>query len=116
MRKKVNNFVRFMRKLDGKPVPKEFTWDKESLRRTDILDLYSLRLTAQGNFIHLNDAFVWRTSPQGHDYWYVREEGIEELSGEDFTFLRELLDYYSTQDMDDDEHLLDVLEDTAVEF
>ena len=108
MRKKVNNFVHFMRKLDGKPVPKEFPWDEENLRRTDILGLSSLRLAAQGDFTRLIDAFDWRTTPQGHNYWCRKQEGREELSGEDFTFLRELLDHCSAQDMED-ERLLDVL-------
>lgn len=111
MRKKVNNFVRFMRKLDGKTVPekRESKWDEESLRKTSIIELSSLRLAAQGRHLHLISAFAWRMSPQGHDYWHVREEGIEELSEEDLAFLRQLYEYHQQEDGYDLEFYLDDL-------
>lgn len=101
MRELNNGFVHFMCKLDGKPLPKE-NKRKYSTLSVDGVDLcscceddpYILLDVLDGDYEYLSDTFLWRTTPQGHDYWVLREQGIEPMSEEDYAFVRAVYERY----------------------
>ena len=91
MRKKPNGFTKFMAKLEGKPVrsskPK---WSVKDLDYVVVYCLVSLRNLCDGYPDELEQAFSWRHTPQGYDYWRSRCFEGEPMSEEDWEFCDEL--------------------------
>lgn len=95
MRQKGKGFSAFMCKLDGrepvvKSTPRMFSVeDVEEIREHHLLD------AIDGDVDCLWRAFLWRTTPQGHDYWQERANGYVDLSEDDLDYLQELLEMVS---------------------
>lgn len=92
MRTRDNGFNRFMCKLEGKPFEIRDKWSIQELKSVDVELKTSLELVLSGRPSYLIDAFAWRTTPQGHDYWLSRYEERTPISDEDYLFLRKLLE------------------------
>lgn len=100
MRQAINGFTRFMCKLEGKPVvPLKKTtgrWTVSQLVNTDVLDLEYLEDVMVGYpEENLSYSFVWRSTPQGHLYWEVRDNGDVEMSDDDYDFCEALYEVHS---------------------
>ena len=56
----------------------------KNLEERDLLDLFILRASqdyqapavSENSFIHLHNAFAWRKTPEGHDFWMELERKI----------------------------------------
>lgn len=70
-----------------------YQWDTEVLRNVHVFSLVQLMSVCKGVRSSLLNAFDWRTTPQGSDYWLERHSGTQLLTEEDKQFLKELYDY-----------------------
>jgi len=95
MREKTNGFTKFITKLEGKPAEPTCTWSTEELKEVEVLFIRSLRRVCEGNSRNLIDAFVWRHTPQGHDYWSNIHIGHTRMSEDDREFCRALLEAHT---------------------
>ena len=57
------------------------------------IHLQALQEVIEGNSTALLRAFHWDSTKQGHCYWILRCVGKEQLSNEDYRWLRGLLKY-----------------------
>jgi len=99
MRQRINGFVSFMCKLDGKPIPEKTKRPKVTLETFPSLCVEEnseeiLLSVLNGDYENLCDAFIWRETPHGHDYWSLRDEGIELMSDEDYVYVRQVYQRY----------------------
>ena len=95
MRQRINGFVSFMCKLDGKPIPEKTKRPKVTLETFPSLcgveNLEEILISVlHGEYRNLCDAFIWRETPHGHDYWDLRCEGIEPMSDEDYVYVMQV--------------------------
>jgi len=88
------DYVSFMRKVDGRPKPTRNT--KQFYTGSMTVDTESVEnLLAGGDTALLDYAFLWRSTPQGHEYWYDIRSGTCEVCPEGKEFLKFLLREYS---------------------
>lgn len=86
-----NGFTRFMSKLEGKSAPEvKSKWSTRELLEVEPLNSGYLIYVIEGHHTYLIDAFVWRTTPQGYDYWSSRYDGIDLMNEQDYLFLEAL--------------------------
>lgn len=101
MRDRRKGFAKFIREVDPanstQSARPEIPWSKEDLLSTRLVLAGgdSLHRALGGDFRELNHAFVWSSSPQGHNYWSHRHYSSEPMSDEDYEFLRQLLEVHS---------------------
>lgn len=89
-------FKAFIHQIEGKKdnLIGMYQWDTEVLRNVQVFSLDELMLVCKGVRSSLLNAFNWRTTPQGSDYWVERHSGTQLLTEEDKQFLKELYDYH----------------------
>ena len=91
MRQANNGFVKFMCKLDGKPVPKpkrKFRdWTLNDLCEVLSVSIDDLEDAINGDREAIDSAFQWNSTPHGHYYWRSRWMGTERVSDRDYLFL-----------------------------
>ena len=90
-------FKAFIHQIEGKKDVSSgnyYQWDTEVLRNVQVFSLDGLMLVCKGVRSSLLNAFNWRTTPQGGDYWVERHSGTQSLTEEDKQFLKELYDYH----------------------
>lgn len=91
MRTRENNFVKFMR--DKNPLGHELKQSRIDIGETRLCidtEPNDFREFHLGRRRALGDLFVWTSTPQGHDYWSHRRDGLQPLSEEDIEFVREV--------------------------
>ena len=94
-RVRFKGYSSFIKKTEGKKDnPSDmYQWDTEVLRNVHVFSLDELMSVCKGVRSSLLNAFNWRTTPQGSDYWVERHSGTQLLTEEDKQFLKELYDY-----------------------
>ena len=95
-RVRFKGYSSFIKKTEGKKdnLIGMYQWDTEVLRNVQVFSLDGLMLVCKGVRSSLLNAFNWRTTPQGGDYWVERHSGTQSLTEEDKQFLKELYDYH----------------------
>jgi|DEB0MinimDraft_6_1074348.scaffolds.fasta_scaffold03072_1 hypothetical protein len=95
-RVRFKGYSSFIKKTEGKKDNPSgiYQWDTEVLRNVHVFSLDELMSVCKGVRSSLLDAFHWRTTPQGSDYWVERYSGTQPLTQEDKQFLKELYDYH----------------------
>lgn len=102
MRDRHKGFAKFIRKVSPRHSTQstrpEILWSREEMSNVRIMEagLSTLEQVLEGASIgNLYYTFVWRTSPQGHDYWSGRAYERTPMSDEDYEFCRQLLEIHS---------------------
>jgi hypothetical protein len=81
--------------VEEKPTPKEYNWPPYKGRFNR--DRCELLLEGDTHYDNFNYGFVWRRTPQGHNYWrdladMAEEGGRVVLSLEDRAYIQHILD------------------------
>ena len=93
-----NGYKKWIKKIDP------YVYDQRkiptrALARVSVNNLNALRqVVFKGYTYQLWDAFTWRTTQQGHDYWRNKVDGRSDLSTEDYRYLEKLYDYWRGSD------------------
>lgn len=75
-------------------VPSGKTHDSNFFLGWKLLQLQKLKdLVRDRDPSHLTKAFLWRATPQGHNYWEVRHYGVEPMSEEDWGLVSSFLSF-----------------------
>lgn len=102
MRDRHKGFAKFIREVNPvnsvQSTRPKIPWSREEMSNVRIMEsgLCTLEQILEGAPLgDLYNAFVWHTSPQGHDYWSSREAENTPMSDEDYEFCRQLLEIHS---------------------
>jgi len=102
MRTKYNGFVKFMCKLDGKEPPSKmsvtnisdffYNGDLEMVDEDSLMYVILEMENGTNNLSEVFDAFTWRDTPQGSNYWDSLFQGEIEPIAEDLEYCEWLLE------------------------
>lgn len=88
MKNKTKGFTTFVRRLDGKPEPKNTSrFHLPRVFYPNIIREGLINLETTGNTGWLMYAFNWGSSPQGHRYWDDIYEGYTVIDKKGMDFL-----------------------------
>ena len=97
-------YAEFLEKINKQVPPRRTVSDGihsilyNILEMVEGVDVPECEAVENGNMDRLDVAFTWSTTPQGHDYWRLVDNGSNPPHRDDLVFIKRLIEHHYEND------------------